>query len=591
MVDWMGNRQKGSSSGVKLVASKKSKLDEQVPNVSHKTQAGKFSFEVEDRSGNKHAHTNLGMSTDGSLDNSTLDSSPPDYDIHKMAILLNSDTDSDETKLLIGPGAHIEDSIETKQLIGSEIESSVETIQLIGSEVHIGDDDETKQLVGSKIHIEDSTKVHNVVALHTDLHKKEILNHTNDDKRKKEELKSAAALEDHLVLNDAARDGYRLPEMKQVNLSKLNQREDDVSGMVDNKEMSILTGKSLELQFKKNDNVKPDSADIEKMQHKTSEDDYVEKVGLLIEKLNSADANLTEPLASLSQIVRGQTGSTEYSELHIAAFIKHDFTQKFEHYLSVNSINSITDIEKDGNAKIFWPTVKRFLMLIWIACDQSVNFCQHILASDLFYVLQKDLQRLCFLNYADSELKTFTVKSILGILHNICRHVPNGKWKLRNDGVVSVVRLYLQSEVPMIRLKSFIILSYIISEAENELINSDDDNFVFIFKVLGDALQSENHRSSKYGMGVVEVMKGLNNLAINDENKIRIVRNGGLQWFQAILESGGADELKVTITTLWSLAFHHYNKVKMREMPAIMSSKCHLNLDLYLIYEIIFWGV
>ncbi|XP_053372645.1 uncharacterized protein LOC123560565 [Mercenaria mercenaria] len=344
------------------------------------------------------------------------------------------------------------------------------------------------------------------------------------------------------------------------NEEKVVIKKDSRDKLLKNKVFNTQTGYHIPCEY---DNILPRTVELE----------ADEKLKHLIETSNSEEKNLTEKLLSITKIIRGQSGETLHSELYIAALIKHRFTQKFEQYLTFSGINTISELNslEHNEGKRHWPTVKRFLMLIWIACDESVNFCQHTLTSHLFQILQTDLKKLCFSKYADSEIETFTVKAILGILHNICRHVPNGKWKLRNDGLVSVVRLFLDSEVPMIRLKSLIILSYILSEAENEMINSDDDNFMFIFKVLGDALQSASHKSSKYGMSVVEIMKGLDNLAINDENKIRIVRNGGLALFQGILEEGSHDEVKVTITTLWSLAFHHYNKVKMREMPKIMS--------------------
>lgn len=306
-----------------------------------------------------------------------------------------------------------------------------------------------------------------------------------------------------------------------------------------------------------------------------NEVDPIEHLSDLVEKLTRDEPNWVEPLSKISKIIRGQTDEKQKSEC-VTVLIKHGFAHKLEDYLERNSIHSISELKSEisDRGKGYWPVVKRFLVLLWIACDQSVNFCQHIITSDIFQFLISDLKILCVSNYTESELATFTTKSILGILHNICRHVPNGKWKLRNTGLVSVVRLFLVSVVPMVRLKSLIILSYILSEAENEMISSDDDNFIFIFRVLRDALKSPQHKSSKHGMSVIEVLKGLNNLAINDENKIRIVQNGGLPLFEEVLESGNLDEVKVTITTLWCLAFHHYNKVKMREMPRITSSMC-----------------
>ncbi|WAR05160.1 hypothetical protein MAR_020529 [Mya arenaria] len=217
-----------------------------------------------------------------------------------------------------------------------------------------------------------------------------------------------------------------------------------------------------------------------------------------------------------------------------------------------------------------WPVLKKFFMIIWIACDHNVNFCQYTLASDGFSYFVSNLNCLSSLNYESVDMSLFTVKTVLGILHNISRHLPNSKWRLRNEGLIHILQQYLKSQVPMVRIKTLIVLSYILSEAENELISSEDDNFEFIFEVLSDALKNPEHKSAKYGMNAAEILRGVNNLAINDENKLRMVRNGVLELYEGILVGGDRDEVKVTIATLWSLSFLHYNKVKMKEKMLIM---------------------
>ena len=69
------------------------------------------------------------------------------------------------------------------------------------------------------------------------------------------------------------------------------------------------------------------------------------------------------------------------------------------------------------------------------------------------------------------------------------------------------------------------------------------------------------------------LFQGLCNLAVNDENKIRMVKNGVLPLYEKFLENGTKEEKKLTVTALWSLAFHHYNKQKMRDMTGIMESR------------------
>ena len=52
-----------------------------------------------------------------------------------------------------------------------------------------------------------------------------------------------------------------------------------------------------------------------------------------------------------------------------------------------------------------------------------------------------------------------------------------------------------------------------------------------------------------------------------------MVKNGVLPLYEKFLEHGTKEEKKLTVTALWSLAFHHYNKQKMRDMNGIMESR------------------
>lgn len=289
--------------------------------------------------------------------------------------------------------------------------------------------------------------------------------------------------------------------------------------------------------------------------------------------LDSECQDWTSWLSKLSKMIN--SNSAEKMENNIKVLIKFKLLEKMNDYIKTNDISLLKDFLSGDAGRVtkFWPTLKRLFIIIWIACDQSVNFCQHFLISDMFQYFVMTLKSFTGTTYELDEAKVFTVKACLGIFHNVSRHLPNRKWQLRNEGLVSASQPYLTSSIPIIRLKTLIILSYILSEAENEMINSNDDNFLFIFEVLKDSLKMPDHRSSKFGMTAAEVLKGVNNLAINDENKLRIVKNGALDLYQDILCCGTSEEIKVTITTLWSLAFNHYNKARMREMSQIMNSK------------------
>ncbi|KAK3585803.1 hypothetical protein CHS0354_010584 [Potamilus streckersoni] len=219
-----------------------------------------------------------------------------------------------------------------------------------------------------------------------------------------------------------------------------------------------------------------------------------------------------------------------------------------------------------------WMILKKIFTIVWVLCDASEQFCQHIIDSKLMNPsLINLLKYLANMSYMSSEKFIYLVKAILGILHNIVRHIESSKWTLRDLEVVPLLQSLLSGSIrQIITTKVLIVLSYLVSEAENEIINSDDQNISFIIRVLGSAMDSEKHFSATYGMDVEETLRGLNNLAVNDSNKVRIVRNNALPLYSRLLAVGNSEEVHLAVCGLWSLGFSLSNKQKIKETPGIL---------------------
>lgn len=285
--------------------------------------------------------------------------------------------------------------------------------------------------------------------------------------------------------------------------------------------------------------------------------------------MNAENKDWNQSVIDLSKCTR-TTYKTHPKEV-VTVLVKHQLVDKFITFIKVNNVEFLAKLKPNEiDSMKCWPSFKRILNLFWILCDSSVNFCQYTLNSKVFEYLMMELRVLSAVSHSLNERSLYLLKAILGLFHNITRHIPSSKWVFRNEGLVSILRIFLSCDEAMVRVKALIILSYITSETENEIINSDDENFQFIILVLNDSLSSANHTSLKYGMNSLEVLKGLCNLAVNDENKIRIVKNGVLPLYEHCLEVGNKEEKKLVITSLWSLAFHHYNKQKMRDSKGLM---------------------
>ena len=267
-----------------------------------------------------------------------------------------------------------------------------------------------------------------------------------------------------------------------------------------------------------NENINHDARSFDKMQarklvsvsgcssDKETTDPMLQNLEVSLVSMNCDNNDWDNSVKALSKYVRVciKTHEKEVTAL----LVKNRVADKFLLFLEIIKIELVAKLSNDDiDSLTCWTVFKRFLTLIWILCDGSVNFCQYILTSRVYEYLTMELRMLSTLSHNLCDRSLYLLKAILGIFHNICRHIPSSKWVFRNEGLVSVLRVFLNCDIPMVRVKTLMILSYITSETENEIINSDDENFQFIIEVLTDAVNSDNHMSLKYGMKAAEVLK------------------------------------------------------------------------------------
>ena len=145
----------------------------------------------------------------------------------------------------------------------------------------------------------------------------------------------------------------------------------------------------------------------------------------------------------------------------------------------------------------------------------------------------------------------------MGILHNMIQFPDlEAREPYRDHGAFQVLQKLDKSNNLMVRCKSKLLMAYIINEDENELVNSEDSSFVFLIKILDNALTYPEHQSKKWGYQAVEIIMGLNRLAANDANKERIVKQGALPYYVKLLQSEcTVNEQMHAARGLWILAF------------------------------------
>ena len=60
----------------------------------------------------------------------------------------------------------------------------------------------------------------------------------------------------------------------------------------------------------------------------------------------------------------------------------------------------------------------------------------------------------------------------------------------------------------MLKTKAIMLLSYVINETENDMINTSEANLTFIIKILKSCVTSKNHFSIRNGYWAVEIVAG-----------------------------------------------------------------------------------
>ena len=208
--------------------------------------------------------------------------------------------------------------------------------------------------------------------------------------------------------------------------------------------------------------------------------------------------------------------------------------------------------------------MKSIMVAMWNATDRSTALCKQTfkihLEIDLFRYLSNEKLHFAETNSAQ---KIYIVKGLMGILHNLIQTIPAARGSFRECSAFTILQRLRDSKYSMIKCKANILLAHVIEENENDSINANDKNILFIVNMLQEALRNSDHRSSKSGFNAAELIIGLNKLAANDSNKIRIINNGALDSYVKLLQPDCTyREQSLAAQGIWILAFECSDLIK-----------------------------
>ena len=181
------------------------------------------------------------------------------------------------------------------------------------------------------------------------------------------------------------------------------------------------------------------------------------------------------------------------------------------------SLTGSAEVDPEGDVSDAMRNLRSAITLAWNATDKSQLLCEQCVRRGVIAMLLRLLESP---HLAVAELqdrgRLFVVKGSLGILSNVVRSCDDDATHevCRSAGAVKALQQFLRCSLLAVRTKSLMILSYIATESENDVIHASDKNLVFAIKMLQSALESDNHYSSKYGYWAVEIISG--QLALSD---------------------------------------------------------------------------
>ncbi|XP_030842406.1 uncharacterized protein LOC105439385 [Strongylocentrotus purpuratus] len=184
----------------------------------------------------------------------------------------------------------------------------------------------------------------------------------------------------------------------------------------------------------------------------------------------------------------------------------------------------------------------------------------------------KGLLTLLFRDLKTRNLGDSLICYALKIIYNSCWRVPENRVICRE--FVDTLQEYSQSRSPEIQAIAFLALSYIVDKSEVHKISLNEPCLKFLLHALRSAMNEPDGRSRVYFYSTFEVLQGLNQLAINDCNKILIVKLGWIDVLERILvDEGSSNEEKLWAARgIWQLAFKEENKVKIRQRTTLLNT-------------------
>nr|XP_039270062.1 uncharacterized protein LOC120344817 [Styela clava] len=231
-------------------------------------------------------------------------------------------------------------------------------------------------------------------------------------------------------------------------------------------------------------------------------------------------------------------------------------------YLKVLSEDGINTPTKGYDADCLY-TVRS---VCWNYSDASLEFAAELGRTGSFSIFISDI--VTFKSQLDDDfIRRTIIEPSVAILHN-CAKAPGSKKYFTSANALDAIIPYTNVTYQELKMVAMMTLSYIIEEKDNDKISADGSMIEFILMYLKESINGIDHKYE--GFSAHEIVSGIMHLASNDDNKLKIVKQGVLPLLVELLQDGNDAEKKICAKTVWVLSFKDENKPLIQEQENMM---------------------
>ncbi|XP_041466411.1 uncharacterized protein LOC121416945 [Lytechinus variegatus] len=269
---------------------------------------------------------------------------------------------------------------------------------------------------------------------------------------------------------------------------------------------------------------------------------------------------------------------TNFSRMFVSSWKKKKLLQMF-----IDASDTDTLVKEAQRSFDFYRALAG---ISWNYTDESDAICLKLDEEGGLAVLVDWM--LSFQSTTLNKWATEIIFNVLNILHNCCRRIADIRRSYRR--IVPALERLSTSEDLIVQACAFMTLSYMVDKEEADKLTTNAACVDNLLSLLKKSLENVEHKiritretgtdafRRGFTLSSIELVQGIEQLAINDENKRLIAETDGIAILSRMLEMDcTSQEKRHAAEGIWQLAFRQENKDRLREEHDVLKELINLS--------------